>query len=849
MIVVRQRMIKTNQRHLPLGSALLFAALLALSSCNPTEVTPTGSRSGILSNKDGSYDNMGYVYEESPAILGGAAVSASSINMAPYVYRKYPKAITSNTILTGNCGMNFYFYGNYSDSLDNCIQSLGNHTDFQSLPRQAENTWMYPTGSKEFYQVNALYHVQKGVDTFFEKMAYAYKKIHSLPLAVPKSVPSYLRSSNMFWFTGVSSLDSQIFRNSFLSSYSQCEAANNASFDPAGPSLCFGYHPSYPNFFFVQDPSIIYHEFGHAMVSIMMNMRNGTATETHPFRSNLGKFGFDEAGSLNEGIADYYSYVMNKRTHIGEWALGLYNQSRPMSESDSAHVPALDTTSEGRLSYPQYINYDPNNPNIPIEDVHYGGQIVSHYMVALTEEFKSQCGISGDADGGHAAATSYMVLLLSETLSELGDLNAKGIDDFTIPFTDATYFNNLDPTNSFLWTQYVNKVTYRRFFQVFAKNIYKYITGSVCSGFDKNESEKLLDDYGLLLFKNYNDNGNSTKSRTLAYTNAVPFIPAQALTPVSENNRRKSVLVSKTLLNSATAVANSSSTVGFYIIDNRTDMQNLLADLLYKGFPVPLSTGTAGVDYNNGNIKVSPGEIVAVIPNLYNSSNSTMAGVHLLANDWDHVNVTDRTTGNFKPCVVDTVTTVDQGAEAALTCTTTETDYKRLVKNTSTNLFPANAAAPVCMVQLESGNSTRWVSQNEFRRKQGLTLQDKDCLGYSTTGVSETDFSFNPHECLARFLPGASDAFFSKINPSKTYYETVVKDSDSKHFNAGNLLIMEVNKWVPPGTKFRCRLRAKFGNCSDCYTDAANANDDYQDSEYNGPKPYKVINFDFDVND
>jgi len=51
------------------------------------------------------------------------------------------------------------------------------------------------------------------------------------------------------------------------------------------------------------------------------------------------------------------------------------------------------------------------------------------------------------------------------------------------------------------------------------------------------------------------------------------------------------------------------------------------------------------------------------------------------------------------------------------------------------------------------------------------------------------------------------------------------------------------------GTKFRCRLRVKFSNCSDCFTDGSNANDDFLDVDFNGAKPFKVINFEFNVID
>lgn len=839
MTVVRQRMIKPRL-------LLLAMALMAVVSCNPTELTSKNARSNIISN-DGTYDNMAFVYRDSPFILGGAQYGVANPNMNLFVDKTTLGLITTNNQLSSNCEMTFL--GLYKDKVDNCVRTLVNTDSTQLLPKKEDRTWIFDTSTPEFYQVNTQFHINQGTDTFFNKLSFAYNRVQSLGVSVPKSIPYYLKDSDFFWFKGVTNTDSKQFRNGFLTAYSQCNKDKNASFSAAGVELCFGFDSTFPGFYFVQDPSVIYHELGHALVSVMMNLRNGTASSAHALRSNLGGLGYDEGGSLNEGIADYYSYVMNKRTHFGEWGLGkTVNQSRPLREDDPLHISALDVTSEGRLSYPLYVLYDPNNPDEPFEDVHYTGQIVSHYMVALTESLKNKCSLTNETDGGHDIATSYVMLVLAETLSEIGDLNAKGIDEYGTPFAASIYFNNMDPTNSFLWSSVVNQPNMRRFFQIFAKNIYKYVTSSLCSGFAKNDSEKLLDDYGLLLFKTYNNNGNSTKNRSIVYNSVVSSIPTQSLTAVSEDNRRKSVLVSKQLLDLAVST-DTTPRVSFYIIDNRTDMQNILQNVLFKGFTVPLSTNVASVDYNNSNIKVSPGEVVAVIPNLFNSSNSTMAGVQLLASDWDHVDVTDTATGNFKPCVVDTGVTVDQGGESGNTCTTTSTEYRRLVKNTSTNLYPTEAAAPVCLVQLETGTSTKWVSQNEFRKKQGLALLDKDCLGYSTSGTTDSDFTYNPHECLVRFLPGANEAFFSKIDAQKTYYESVVKETAKREFNGGNLLMMEVNKWIPPGTKFRCRMRARFSNCSDCYNDTTNSNDDFIDYEYNGAKPFKVINFDFDVND
>lgn len=825
----------------------IFLVLLgALASCNPIELQPQNSRSGVVIN-DGSLDGMAYIYEDSPYILDGPDTRVKNVRMENFLDIR-PRFITSNSSLTGNCSMMFQ---TMNVTIEDCILPLSKESDPpQALARRSDRTYIFAPDSEEFYQVNSLYHISKATNLFLKKLGFAYNEAQKIGMYnLPKSIPEYLKDSKLFWYKAISNTDSKLFKFDHLTSYSQCELDGNASFSPAGPTLCFGGVKEYPGFYFIQDPSVIYHELGHAFISIMMNLRNGTEfLQYHPFRSNLGSFGYDEAGSIGEGVSDYFSFMMNKRETFGEFALGkIYKQSRPLTERNHLHkIPGLAETSSGRLSYPQYLLYDPNNPDEIYEDVHYSGQIVSHYLVALTKAFKTNCNYKNDKDGGHDRATSLVMLLLAETLSELGDLFGKGIDSNLYP---NDYFTNLDEINSYLWTQYNNPITFRRFFQVFAKNINRYISYfnpplvGLCTGFDKNKSEKLLDDYGLLLFKTYNDDGTSTKDRSVSYS--------FNLTSVSEENRRKSILISKELLDLSKKTETHPTRVGFYIIDNSTDMDAVLKELLYKGFTVPISSNVAGTNYNNNNIKISPGEILGLIPNLLNKSNSTMAGVQILATDWDHVHITDTQSGNFKPCVIDNITTVEQGGEEEETCVNTDPDYKRLLKDPVTMAFPTSAAAPVCMVLLEdqNQNTSRWVSQNEYRKKQGLTLMDKDCLGFTSSPNTDEDFSFNPHECLVRFLPGGQDAFFSKIDPQKNYYESVLKESKDGQFNLGNVLLMEVNKWIPPGTKFRCRLRARFSNCSDCYTDGTNNNDDFIDAEYNGHKPFKVINFEFEVHD
>ncbi len=856
MILARQWMIKfLTISMLHLGAISSLCPLFLLTSCNPTELQPKNIKSSVIAS-DGSTDGTAYVYKNSPYVSAGPLYGPGNVDMSSFLSEELV-LITKNTSLTGNCSMFFNFS---KTELTDCMRSLSSPgSTLPPVPRNADETFIFPPNSPEFYQVNGLYHLTQGTETFLNKLGFAYKTVNRMnALRIPKSIPDYLKHSNLFWFKALTSIDRRIFNSDFLTLYSLCDLEGNALFDPVGPSICLGGLKRYPNFYFVQDPSVIYHELGHGITNIMLNLRNGVGTSSstvsyHPFRSSLGYIGYDEAGSINEGIADYFSYVMNKRERFAEFALGRFNLARPISEADDLHtIPGIDETPEGRLSYPQYLLYDANDSEDLLEGVHQAGQIISHYLVALTKNLKKECFLN-EPDGGHDLSTSYVMMLLAETLSELGDLNAKGVDNLSSPLGGSTYFTNLDPTNSFLWTHFNNPITYRRFSQTMAKNINKYLSNpnssGACTSFTKDKSEKLLDDYGLLLFKTYNDNGNSTKNAAVFYSDPTiaPDYPKPTLTAVSENNRRKSVLVSKQLIQLATRTDENPSRVSYYVIDNNSDIEAFLKELLFKGFAVPLSTNVASTVYNNNNIRISPGEVVGIIPNLLNNSNSTMGGVQVLATDWDHVHVEDQQTGQFKPCKVDNITTESQGAETKGSCESTDPNYIRMIKNKTSQL--PFSAAPVCMVLSEEGESTKWISQSEFRKKQGLTLLDKDCLSYSTNQTTDQDFNFNPHECLIRFLPGANEAFFSKIDAQKTYYESVVKPSRSGSFNAGNVLLLEANKWIPPGTKFRCRLRVRFSNCSDCYTDGTNNNDDFTDGQYNGEKPFQVINFDFEIND
>ncbi len=597
---------------------------------------------------------------------------------------------------------------------------------------------------------------------------------------------------------------------------------------------------------------------------------------------------------------------MNNRTSFGEFAFyklrtlskdengdSTITKYRPLSESEEEHSIDVAEASGQRLSYPQHVHYDPGNPLVPVEDVHYASGTISHYLVALTKEFKNRCSFeSSDKNYIHKRTTDYVVLLLSETLAEIGDLTAKGSDyfsEYTYPSNTGLanlFFTNLNPDESYLWTQVVNPPNFRRFFRIFGKNIIYHISNNLCPEFSVDSSEKLLDDYGLLLFRSYEDRGNGldldTNALTYysAYNNRYIFnnkylksIPLN--TAVNENNRKQSVLISKDFIKlDEEAVA--------FVIDGQNDMKNILTNLTFQGKRVSPTEGIAGTEYNNGNVKISPGEVVAVSLNLFNNSNSPMGGVQFLANDWDHMKLTSTSntytnkmsnktalsngdiTGGVAthvPCMVDGFPSSSEGGVTDSStstpgnCATISKTNKKLDKSETDGVdkvFPKydlDAPQPICLVQYSDENETKWVSQ-DFFRNYSIGLEDSDCLN----NPSKSGDDFNPNECLMRFLPGASQGVLGKIDPQQTWSETYQANKDGFAFDSGHLVVMEVNKWIEPGTKFNCRFRVRFSNCSDCFDNipaGASAGDikDFSDYEYIGHEPYKVINLQFTVLD
>lgn len=766
------------------GTGLI--CLLFFSSCL-VENQQSGAGRGIgaaggIDNTQGSVSvGFGRILEDNPIVLSQNPELSPDVNLSQLLTSRQ-EFITDRQFLESEC----------DDVTGLCFEVKKDDLSakFQSKSRK----WAFPTDTTEFLQVNTFGHLNRIIDRYFDTVQDVY-----FNRTGAASAPAFLE-----YRTAIPNdlFDAEAHWRGNLVTFADSGIQDNAFYNPKAFQIGLGEDSVHPQVKFGHDSTVIYHEVGHALNEIMMNMRNRDGP-----RVSLGQLFYDEGGAINEGLADYYSYVMNKRTHFGEWALGRFiNQSRPLKENDPLHAPGVDASSQGRLSYPTFVNYDPNFPEESIEDIHYAGQIISHYLVALTEMFKTKCSLD------HQGATSSVLHVVMEALSEAGDIGAKGSDyngEGQVNL-NANTTPDLTGDNSLEWIRIANPLNFRKFAQLMAKyqlQIYGNINQPRCNGtvLESDDIEQLLDDYGLLLFRTYNNDLNSLSEANIE-------VPA--------SNRLKTSLVNK----SAIKIDDRNNKPRAFVFDDRASMVNALSQLNNSGQLVDSISSQIESDlpYNNGNAQVSPGEFLGLSINLFNDSNSDLAGVEVLANDWDHTQG-DKICNNLG----DNFPSSTEGGVSDGDCTSV----------TSDNGNDGDDIAPVCFIQRIDGDSTEWVTQDNFKETiSGMT--DSQCLDSKKTD-----------SCFIRFPKGTDRAVYSKIDSQKTFGETLTNEDGAPSFNFSNLLFMEVNKNVPPGTTFNCRMRVRFTNCDDCFHDPDNDFDDYQDFEYAGHRPFKLINFEFTVID
>ncbi len=778
---------------------MALLSVVLLSSCVEPRNRSTSSSSVVSNSKSSVSPGYGRVLTYNPIVLSGNASLSQDYDLGKLLSK--PVAITTRTTLSKDCTWQV-------DCLivteDENIEPFVN----------SDTRWAYPVLSSEFLQINVFHHISKMMNKFFGNLSGLLSSGFVTPYLDPTDPNSpYPSSLPESLFTR----SAAVRQGTGLTAYADCGVQDNAYYDSGLFVLCFGYDSIYSDRVkFAQDASIIYHEYGHTVVDLMMNMRNAAAhydtnpTETFNNRSSLGYSSYDEGGALNEGIADFFSYFMTSRTHFGEWAAGRFNDaSRPMKEDDPLHAAGLSPDETGRLSYPDYLTYNPNSPTSKFEDIHYAGQIISHYLTALTEDLVDKCSLT------QAASLNAVSHILNETLSELGDLTSTGNESLN---GTVNYTINMNPALSKEWLRSVNPITFRKISQYIAKylkNIYVVNSNYACpsGNYTTDDIESLLDQYGLLLFRSYNDNGNGV---------APPW--ASGITKVNALNRKKSELLSKSLLQLESRATYSKYT----IFDDQQTIIDIIEGMASSN-QIEINTIStltpANFGYNNGNGKISPGEVVGVFVNLYNDSNSTMGGVRVLANDWAYMQ-------DSKPCsnLSDAFPSATQGG---VTCTPT----------TSTNFSDGGRLMPVCMLEYNDGTSTKTLSQTAWfeKMKTDNGLLAKDCLDSTDTST-----------CMFRAIKGADYQNLSKIDPKSNWLESTKDANGDPRFTRGNLIYFEVNKNIPYGTKVICKLRTTFTNCDDCNHDQSITipslvGDDYSDWKYATEEPFNIISLIFEI--
>ncbi len=760
---------------------------------------------------------------------GSSTEGATSANNAGGVPANSSRILTDNPIIiTGNYQLNtpvdfnsllgpIAFITKNDNLISDCQGKIPSCISILQDPYTApitknEGTWAFDPNSSDFLQVNALFHLDRQVAKFQNTLLADFTEAFDPNANYVTSFPANLFTEGKNWRKG-----------STLVTYAVTDLPNNATFDPAVYTITFGQDSTNDQVKMVQDPTVIYHENGHNLNQIMMNFRNPQDRAL----VDLGSLFYDEAGSIGEGLTDWFSYWMTKRTHVFEWAFGRFlDAGRPIREDDYLVPPPISLDSDTRLAYPTYLDFNANEPGQITEDVHYAGQIWSFFLVEVVNWLSSNCGVSIEA------ANDMIFNILAQSFSEMGDLTAKGNDQ-----TPADQYRiNLDPINSRQWINQMTPLNYRRFSQTFARffmwiyndsKTFKCGNGSIDL---KNSMEQILDAYGLLNFTTYNENGNSYVLQT---GTDIPVGHYGINRSINKLNKKKSVSITKEMLTFDPNVNAPSA----FVFDVREDMLSVLQALQQSGQIGQISPQLEpDIPYNNGNGQVSPGELVGISLNIFNSSNSMIGGMEVYGNDWDHV-------ANGKPCNIfdDQWPPVSQGgADSSDETPPYSPGTCNYITRTNGLIEPGETEVtdplyPVCFAQNIKGNATTWITQDEFIKLNNISV-DK-CLDPEDT-----------KGCLIKAIPGADWATFSKLNPYSTWAKTMTEtNATAPTFNVNNIILFETSKYIPPGTTFTCRFRIRFTNCADCWQSSAYGYDDFLDYEWSGGEPFRILPLQFTV--
>lgn len=805
---------------------------LTTSDSNSQRETGNGSTS-ISNSPDSLRPGFGRILRDNPYVLNGNRNFTRLDDFNSLLKENETTFISNTGRLSGHCPA----VSNSNADINNCFVVFKDESS-PPLVNQT-NRWGYNANSSEFLQVHTFGHLQGLFNRYHSLLGEHFEYTNGVSVyrsAVPLNL--YSNAGLSHWRVGNDRSPQP------LTVYSEFDLVDNAFFSRSNFQLGFGRDALDARIKMAQDPTIIYHEAGHALVNVTMNLRNdysGTTVE----RSSLKSRFYDEAGALNEGIADYFSYFSNHRPSVFEWAFGRdINATRPLSEDQEEHtVASVGDFEGGELSYPTFLNYDSHDPSNRIEDIHYAGQIVSHYLVALNKQLGNRCVYSTDSTQNIIDANDEILKLIIDTLAELGDVTATGTDHNQIVYAgtpnEVEFRRNLNPNHSIDWIDMVNPINYRSFFQTFSRKMKQTMIDDPIMRFvacplgqlTQDDIESLLDAYGLLLFETYNENGNSGLRSVQTVVGSTALGHFGSNDAVNAANRVKTELVNKSSL---ILDPRTGASTGF-VFDDRRQMLGVLENL--EGITGRLSDMINNeLVHNNGNGQISPGEFVGVMPNIYNQSNSILAGVQILGNDWDHFK-------NNKPCnnLGDNFPFASEGAADLSSGEGTPGACNYVTRENGDDA--GEDLHPICFVQVEKDGALLWHSQEELRDKLGLDASQ--CLTAPTNGGATT----HTKDCFIRTVKGFNHSWYSRIDPNSSWIDTLKDSAGETEFQQHNLIFMEVNPNTPPGTKFNCRFRARFTNCKDCWHDSDFNNDDFLDFEYSGGEPFKIINFQFRVID
>ena len=712
----------------------------------------------------------------------------------------------------------------HNNQLEQCMSVQQNEVAGQTV--SPNKKWAYPPESKEFLEVNTFYHTRNVINEFFRLQRKAIET--SLEnFDGMSSIPNDMRGGDMhrqaFWYHSD--------EDATLKVYSHCLQTNRPFFLSASLEVCLGEHEQIHNLNFSEDPSIIFHEVGHFFSTILFNQRNIAEQGLQPDRRiSFGGNGYSEMDLLSEGLSDWFAYNQAGQSQVFEWAGGFTQNNRPVTERSPLHdLNNLGFSSdvEGRLRYPDFINYYHYDPlNYLSEDVQQAGMIISHFLVALGEEIASTCEVSD------SRSQELVFYLLQETLNELGDLTAKGRDSHSLDTI------NMTQSTSDTWVRLYTAPNPRLFAQKMGKHLLRVINGSPsCNSivFSQDRLEKLIDSYGLLLFRTYNEDGNCDMDVSPA--NGVSDCHEGTNTSVIAVNRRKSTLLPKSALQLDVREGQFSGDVFFF--DNQVEIKQRLSTLTASGLVLPHrdlgNRDLVNPNNNNNNQKITPGEIIGIALNLFNNSNMPMGGVQVLANDWDHVK---NENGKIKMCNTfeDGFPAVSGGGSSPDVLPLGDGDCGYITRENGQKINEANEIiAPICFILFHDTHETRWVNQEEYRERTGG--HRSDCLKEDS-----------PLACYFRAIPGADQSWYSKLDPKSNWIDTYSKstyfteDGHPFKFEGSNVMLFEVNRNLPVGTQVNCRFRARFTNCDKCWHDSHQNGDDYLDFEFAGDRPYRIFN-------